>query len=132
MSHPKLYSLGAAITDSAFYADCRLSKNALAQALNSSRPTIWRHETIAYWKIPEFKEDYPELPKQLWKEKKCARDREVPLTPYQSWVISLVKASFDQLKKKSAVESFVKENAYLFTRANYHNQLAKLAKMLAA
>lgn len=132
MTAPKLYSLGVTIMDSAFYADCPLSKNALAQALNSSRPTIWRHEGIAYWKVPNFKEDYPELPRELWHEKKCSRDREVPLSPYQSWVVSLVKECYAHLRKKSAVESFIQQNQYLFTRGNYQNQLTKLARMSAA
>ena len=118
--------------DSAFYADCPLSKNALAIALTTSRPTIWRHENIAYWQVPDFKEDYPTLPKTLWLEKKCSRDREVPLSPYQSWTISLVKECYAHLRKKSAVEIFIKENAYLFTRGNYHAQLTKLARMTTA
>jgi hypothetical protein len=129
---PKLYSLGAIVIDAAFYADCRLSKNALAQVLGTSRPTVWRYEGIAYYGIPEFKEDYPELPKELWKVKGCSRDREVPLTPYQSWVVSLVKACYTNLRKKSAVESFIKDNAYLFTKVNYQNRLMKIAKMTAA
>jgi hypothetical protein len=132
MTVPQLYSLGGAAMDAAFYADCPLSKNALAQALNTSRPTIWRHEGIAYWKVPGFKEDYPELPKELWKAKGCSRDREVPLSPYQSWVVSLVKECYAHLRKKSAVESFILQNQYLFTRGNYQNQLAKLARMSAA
>lgn len=118
--------------DAAFYADCPLSKNALAQVLKTSRPTIWRHEGIAYWKVPNFKEDYPELPRELWHEKKCSRDREVPLSPYQSWVVSLVKECYAHLRKKSAVESFIQQNQYLFTRGNYQNQLTKLARMSAA
>lgn len=132
MTVPKLYSLGVAVVDSAFYADCPLSKNALAEALNTSRPTIWRHEGIAYWKVFEFKTDYPELPRELWLVKKCSRDREVPLSPYQSWVVSLVKGCYIHLRKKSAVEVFIKENPYVFTRGNYHNQLTKLARMSAA
>ena len=84
MSVPQLYSLGVIATDSAFFADCPLSKNALSKALNTSRPTIWRYEGIAYYSVQEFKEDYPQLPKELWLIKKSRHDLIVPLSPYQS------------------------------------------------
>lgn len=132
MSIPRLYSLGAAVMDSAFYADCPLSKNALAQALKTSRPTIWRYENIAYWAIADFKEDYPKLPKELWETKGCSRDREVPLSPYQSWVVSVIKECYSHLRKKSAVEDFIKANSYLLSRRNYQSELTKLAKMATA
>lgn len=127
MTVPKLHSLGVAVMDSAFYADCPLSKNALAQALNTSRPTIWRYECIAYYSVPEFKDDYPTLPKELWGLKGCTRDREIPLSPYQTWTVSLVKACYVSLRKKSAVETFIATNQYLFTKASYHRNLMKLA-----
>jgi len=127
MTIPQKYSLGAVVVDSAFYADCPLSKNALSQALNTSRPTIWRHECIAYYSVPEFKEDYPSLPKELWGIKGCTRDREIPLSPYQIWVVSLIKTSYASLRKKSAVETFIAANQYLFTKASYHRNLMKLA-----
>ena len=113
--------------DSAFYADCPLSKNALAKALDTSRPTIWRYECIAYYSIPEFKDDYPSLPKELWGIKGCTRDREIPLSPYQSWTLSLLKSCYAIFRKKSAVETFIDTNQYIFAKASYYRNLIKLA-----
>ena len=132
MSVPQLYSLGKIAIDSAFYADCPLSKNALSKVLNKSRPTVWRYEGIAYYSVQEFKEDYPRLPKELWLVKKSKHDRTVLLSPYQSWVISIIKTCQSHLGKKSAVQQFVKENQYLFSKNNYHLHLAKLAKIATA
>ena len=132
MNAPTFYSLGAAAIDSAFYADSPLSKMVLSQCLCKSRPTIWRYENIAYYSVPDFKNDYPQLPKELWLIKKSKHDRTVPLSPYQCWVISLIKTCQTTLGKKTAVKEFIKNNQYLFTQSNYQICLAKLAKIATA
>lgn len=132
MNAPTFYCLGAAAIDSAFYADSPMSKLVLSQCLTKSRPTIWRYENIAYYAIPDFKEDYPSIPKDLWLIKKSKHDRTVPLSPYQCWVISLIKTCQSVLKKKALVKEFIKNNQYLFTRNNYQVSLSKLANTVTA
>ena len=124
----KMYSSGARIMNSAFYADNSLSKTMLAKALGTSRRTIWRHKRLACRLIPSFREDTSEQPKECTNK----REREVLLSPYQIWVISLVKLSYTHLRRKSAVELFLTSNPYLFTRSTYQRFLSKTSQKVIA
>lgn len=127
----KLFCLGQHLIHKAYIADCPHTKQLLSKVLKTSRPTIWRYEGIAYYCIPEFKDDYPELPKELWIERGSSRDRTVPLSPFQSWCISLISTAYKCLRKKDAVEQFIKTNPYLFTKNKYLFELEQLAKQQA-
>ena len=90
-----------------------------------------RLESIAFSHIPEFRQDYPEHPKEEWLLRKSKYDREVLLTPFQTWIVSLLKMCMEHLKKKTAVESFILANAYLFTHETFRKELQKLAQLSA-
>ena len=131
MSLPQFYSLAATVKASAFFADCPLSKTAIAHTLSTSRPTVKRLESIAFSHIPDFRQDYPEHPKAEWLMRKSKYNREVLLTPFQTWIVSLLKTCMEHLKKKTAVESFILANAYLFTHETFRKELQKLAQLSA-
>lgn len=131
MSLPQFYSLATTVKVSAFFADCPLSKTAIARTLTTSRPSIKRLESIAFAQIPDFRKDYPEYPKEEWLTRKSKYNREVLLTPFQTWIVSLLKKCMEHLGKKAAVESFIATNAYLFTRETYRKELQKLAHLSA-
>lgn len=131
MSLPQFYSLAVTVKASAFFADCPLSKTAIAQILSTSRPSIKRLESIAFSHIPEFRQDYPEYPKDEWLVRKSKYNREALLTPFQTWIVSLLKKCMEHLGKKTAVESFIVANTYLFTRETFRKELQKLAQLSA-
>ena len=131
MSLPQFYSLAATVKASAFFADCPLSKTAIAHTLSTSRPSIKRLESIAFSHISEFRSCYPEYPKEEWLMRKSKYNREVLLTPFQTWIVSLLKMRMEHLKKKTAVESFILANAYLFTHETFRKELQKLAQLSA-
>jgi hypothetical protein len=124
----KMYSSGTRIMNSAFYAENSLSKAMLARALGTSRRTIWRYKRLACRLIPSFREDSPTLLKDFTNK----HEREVLLSPYQIWVISLVKHSYAHLHRKSAVEFFIKSNPYLFTKTTYQRFLSKTNQKVIA
>ena len=119
MTTPSVYKLGQFLVSKAIYADCPLTKKAIADALLVKHPTIWRYDKIAYYFVADYKQDYPELPKQQWIVKKCKHDRTTPLTPYQTWVISLIRTAFIILKKEKLVREYMQQNSYLFSRNKY-------------
>lgn len=113
----------------AIYCDSSLTKTALASAFDVNRPSVWRYDKVTYYLVKDYREDYPELPNdiELIKKKGCKRDRCAPLTPYQSWVLSLIRACFVYFGKEARVKQFVEQNNYLFTKTKYNSQLQKLA-----
>jgi lambda repressor-like predicted transcriptional regulator len=128
MTALKMYASGTRIMDSAIYADYPLPKALLAEALGTSHKTIWRYKRLAYQLIPAFREDTPVLPKEFTNK----RGREVLLSPYQIWIVSLIKASYTHLQRKSAVEFLIKSNPHLFTKATYQRYLFKTNQKLVA
>ncbi len=124
---PRLFNLGEIIASDSVISDSSMSKQALSHILGTSRPTVWRYDNIAYWEIPDYKDEYPLLPKDQWLLKKSKHDREVPLTQYQAWVISGIQICFKFYKKEAPVRQYIKENPYVFTRARYEQRLRQLA-----
>jgi hypothetical protein len=110
MQPPRLFNLGELTVAESLISDCSLSKQALSQILQTSRPTVWRYDELAYWQIPDYKQEYPELPKEQWLIKKQKRDRQVPLTPYQIWVISAIQICFKHYRKEAPVKDYIKAN----------------------
>lgn len=129
MQIPKIFNLGEFAMGEALYSNAPLAKQALAGLLATSRPTIQRYEAIAYREVSDFRLDYPELPREQWKIRKSSRDRTVPLSTYQIWVISIIQAIFKTLKKESSTATFLKDNPYLLSRAKYESRLRELAKV---
>lgn len=131
MSNANIYCFGQQITNQAIYADSSLTKTELANVFAIKRPSIWRYDKLIYYIIKDYREDYPLLPNdlQLIKKRGCKRDRTVPLTTYQSWVLSLVRACFIQLGRTSRVKEFIKTNPYLFTKDKYLLQLKNLSEL---
>ena len=127
MQAPRIFNLGEIIVAESLISDCSLSKQALSQILGTSRPTVWRYDEVVYWEVPDYKHEYPELPKEEWLIKKQKRDRQVPLTPYQIWVISAVQICFKHYRKEAPVKSYIRANSYVFSRARYKARLLKLA-----
>mgnify|MGYP001791875722 FL=1 len=125
----QLFSLGRYILDNALFADAPMTKQALAKWLKTSRPTISRYGGIVYYKFSEFRNDYPELDKSLWAKKGGSRDRNALLTPYQSWVISLIFTSYKCLRNEKAVGQFLDSNPYIFTKSKYHQELRKQSSL---
>ncbi|NJM73027.1 MAG: hypothetical protein HC862_24385 [Scytonema sp. RU_4_4] len=97
---PSTVNLGQFLVGKALYADCHLTKKAIADALQIKSPSVWRYDKIAYYFVPEYQGDYPELPREQWLIKKSKHDRTIPLTPYQTWVLSLIRAAFVILKRR--------------------------------
>ncbi len=124
---PRLFNLGEIIASDSVISDSSMSKQALSRVLGVSRPTVWRYDNVAYWEISDYKQEYPELPKDQWLLKKSKHDREVPLTQYQVWVISAIQICFKFYKKEAPVRTYIKENPYVFTRARYEMRLRQLA-----
>ena len=125
---PRLYTLGDFIVAESLISDCSLSKQALSEILLTSRPTVWRYDEVAYWVVADYKHEYPELPKEEWLIKKQKRDRQVPLTPYQIWVVSAVQICFKHYRKEAPVKSYIRTNSYIFSRERYEARLLKLAR----
>lgn len=124
---PRIFNLGETIVAESLISDCSLSKQALSEILGTSRPTVWRYDEVAYWEIPDYKHEYPELPKEEWLIKKQKRDRQVPLTPYQIWVISAIQICFKHYRKEAPVRNYIKANSYVFSRDRYLARLKQLA-----
>lgn len=129
MIDSNIYCVGEFVMDRALYADFSLTKQAVANAFDMNRPSVWRYDKATFYLVKEYREDYPELPNdiELIKKKKCKRDRSVPLTPYQVWVLSLIRACFIYFGREARVKEFVQANGYLFSKAKYTAQLRKLA-----
>ena len=130
MSNGNICCVGQQIISQAIYADSSLTKTEVANVFAVKRPSIWRYDKLIYYIIKDYREDYPLLPNdlQLIKKRGCKRDRTVPLTSYQSWVLSLVRACFIQLGRASRVKEFIQSNPYLFTKDRYFYELKNLAK----
>ncbi|SRR5579883_653887 len=128
MQLPRVVNLGESIVLESVIADCSMSKQALSKILGTSRPTIWRYDEIAYWAVPDYKQDYPELPKEQWLIRKSKRDRQVHLSPYQIWVISAIQICFKHYHRESPVKTYIEKNSYVFSRARYEARLRQLAK----
>ncbi|MEC4817838.1 MAG: hypothetical protein SAK29_31880 [Scytonema sp. PMC 1069.18] len=103
----------------ALYADCPLTKKAIADALQIKSPSVWRYDKTAYYFVRDYQQDYPELPKEQWLIKKSKHDRTIPLTPYQTWVISLIRTAFVILKKEKLVREYIQVNGYVFSKSKY-------------
>lgn len=127
MQAPRIFNLGEIIVAESLISDCSLSKQALSEILQTSRPTVWRYDEVAYWEVPDYKHEYPELPKEEWLVKKQKRDRQVPLSPYQIWVISGIQICFKHYRKEAPVKNYIKANSYVFSRARYEARLKQLA-----
>lgn len=132
MQTPRLFNLGEFTVAESLISDCSLSKQALSQILQTSRPTVWRYDELAYWEIPDYKQEYPELPKEQWLIKKQKRDRQVPLTPYQIWVISAIQICFKHYRKEAPVKDYIKTNSFVFSRARYESRIRQLAEAATA
>lgn len=132
MQTPRLFNLGEFTVAESLISDCSLSKQALSQILQTSRPTVWRYDELAYWEIPDYKQEYPELPKEQWLIKKQKRDRQVPLTPYQIWAISAIQICFKHYRKEAPVKDYIKANGYVFSRARYESRIRQLAEAATA
>lgn len=128
---PQVYSLAQVCKGAAIVPDTPLSKQRLAHLLSTSRPTVKRLEQVAYDQLTEFREDYPEFPKELWLVKKSKYNREAKLTPFQCWIISLLKKAMSDLNRKQAVESFIELNSYLFTKKSFRQELERLVEISA-
>lgn len=132
MQAPKIFNLGEIIVAEALISDCPLTKQQLSEALNTTRPSIWRYDRIAYWNIEDYKQEYPLLPKDQWLIKKTQRDTEVPLTPYQVWVLAGIQICFKSLRKKDQVEQYVKSSGYVFSKSKYDSRIRQLIKAAQA
>lgn len=128
MQLPRVVNLGESIVSDSVIADCSMSKQALSKILGTSRPTIWRYDEVAYWEIQDYKESYPELPREQWLIRKSKRDRQTHLTPYQIWVISAIQICFKHYHKEALVKAYIRANGYVFGRARYEARLRQLAK----
>ncbi|MDF5726623.1 MAG: hypothetical protein PUP92_00950 [Rhizonema sp. PD38] len=127
MQVPRIFNLGETIVAESLISDCSLSKQALSEILGTSRPTVWRYDELAYWEIENYKIEYPELPKEEWLIKKQKRDRQVPLTPYQIWIISGIQICFKHYRKEAPVKNYIRANSYVFSRDRYEARLKQLA-----
>lgn len=128
MECPNLYKVGDFLLSQAIYADGRITKTSLAETFDLRYPSVWRYDKVAFYTIYDYREDYPELPKDQWLIRKSKRDRTVPLTPYQVWVLSLVRAAFTHFRRESLVKEYITQNSYVFSKSRYIAQLNKLAK----
>ena len=131
MLTPRIFNLGEIIVAESLISDCSLSKQALSEILQTSRPTVWRYDEVAYWVVADYKLEYPELPKEEWLLKKQKRDRQVPLTPYQIWAISGIQICFKHYRKEAPVKNYIRTNSYVFSRARYEVRLLQLATAAA-
>jgi len=128
MQLPRIFNLGEILVAQAVVADCPMTKEALGKALGTSRPSISRYSNVCYWEVPDFRLDYPELPKDQWLKRRSKHDRQVPLTPYQIWVVSAVQICFQTYHKEIPVREYIKANGYVFSRSRYESRLRQLAK----
>jgi len=127
MQLPRIFNLGETIVTDAVIADCGMTKQALSEVLRTSRPTLVRYDSIAYYSVPDYKDDYPAYPREQWLVKKAKHDRTVPLSPYQIWVLSGVQICFNFYGKKEPTETYIKKNSYIFSRSRYEQRLRQLA-----
>ena len=128
MHPPKLFNFAETLSGEALISDTSLSKQALGSCLGVSRPSIQRYDEIAYWEIEDYRQSYPLLPKEQWLARKSKYDRTVPLTPYQIYVISMIRTAFQYLRKEAPIREYLQQNSYLFTKSRYENKLRQLAK----
>jgi hypothetical protein len=127
MQLPRIFNLGESIVTDAVIADCPMTKQALSEVLETSRPTICRYDAIAYYCVADYKDDYPAYPREQWLVKKAKHDRTVPLSPYQIWVVSGVQICFNFYGKKEPAENYIKENPHILSRSRYDQRLRQLA-----
>ncbi|MDF5715040.1 MAG: hypothetical protein PUP93_14445 [Rhizonema sp. NSF051] len=132
MQAPRIYNLGEIIVGDSLISDAPLSKEALSQILLTSRPTIKRYDEVCYWEIEDYRQQYPELPREQWLIKKQKRDRTVPLSPYQIWIISGIQICFKHYRKEQPVRNYIKEHQYIFCHSTYEKRLVQLAKAATA
>ncbi len=119
MSHPpKLFNMAEFIQGETLISDAPLPKQQLGEALGVSRPSIQKYDKVAFWTIKPYREEYPLLSREETLKRKCSRDTTPPLTPYQIYMVSMIRALFKRLKNERAVKSYIRSNAYLFTCSN--------------
>lgn len=127
--NPNIFRVAEFVLGKALYTDYPLTKQAVADAFDVKRPSIWRYDKTVFYLVQEYREDYPLLPNdiELIKKKGCRRDRGVLLTPYQVWVISLIRGCFIYFGKEATVKDYIRANKYLFSKAKYEAHLRKIA-----
>lgn len=126
MQAPRIYNLGEFLVTEGLVSEIPLTKQALSEALNTTRTTIWRYDRLAFWLIPDYKQEYPEIPRELRLAKKASRDVEVPLSPYQVWVLSAIQACFKALRTELRVREYIEKSTYVFSKAKYSSRMKNL------
>ena len=122
----QFFSLGALIEPESLYTDSALTKKEIAALATVSRQTVVKWDKIAFL-VAEYRQDYP-----LLGDAKFERDRTVPLSPYQVWVISRVGALMSKLKDAKRVISYVQTTPQFFSKARYQAKCSQIYKETAA
>ena len=117
----KTLSVRQAIDSDSLYSDAHLTKSEIALALKTSRPTICRLDKIAYLMVKTYRESYP-METDPIKRRKNSRQRTVPLTPYQIWVLSRVWVLMKAFKDATRIKVYINSNQNLFSLICYESK----------
>ena len=93
------------------YIDHPVSKSQLATYFGVARSTLGNWENLAFWRLPSFREAYPQLDN--------SRDRTAPLSPYQAWVLSRVGDLILRLGRLQRVRAYIDNNQHEFARYRF-------------
>ena len=106
------------------FCDYPLTKSELVEYLGVSRDSVVRWATLAFFRIPAFRESYP-------KKSDGTIDSEAPLTPYQCWILSRLGREFRKLRTAERVKLGIKLNPNIYSKYTYQTALKNLNKITA-
>ncbi|MHC5761903.1 hypothetical protein [Nostoc sp.] len=118
MNRSQAFSLGSSIEPDSIYVDFAVTKSELARLLDVTRPTVWKWDKIAYFALESYREAYP-IQTDKAKRQLCERDKEVPLSPYQVWVLSRIKSLMNSLRIATRVKAYIRGNPHHFSVSNF-------------
>lgn len=116
----KVFSLGALAEPESIYTDTSLTKKEIGQLMLVSRQTVVKWDKIAS-QVTEYRQDYP-----MKIDTKFERDRTVPLSPYQVWVISRLGHMMLTLKDSKRVIDYVSANPQFFSKSRYQFKCSQI------
>lgn len=101
------------------FCNCHMTKTELSKALNVDRGTVKNWDEIAFWKLPDYRAEYP-------KREDGTYDREAPLSPYQVWVVSLIGRYMTNMRRAEKVKQEIKAYPHRFSVNQFKLKFAQV------
>ena len=107
---------GGSQSQAGLFSNTYLSKTEIAKSIGVHRETVKNWDDIAFWKVKEYKVDYP------LKSDGISRERKATLSPFQIWVIGRICILMSQMHSQDRVKQFITANPSQFSREMFRAQ----------